>query len=295
MKRNNIISNKKKPLLKGWIRALLIIIPFLVFTGVLQIIGRLLLGLNPQTEPTFVETTVIHGINAIGTLLLVFIFTRYLDRKKFKSIGFKRNYAGDIDYIIEILLGIIIGSLIITLGAFILIVLNEVKVTEIEFNLPNVLISMTFFAFVAINEEILMRGYILNNFLQSMNKYLALVLSSLIFALLHLLNPSFNLMGFISILFAGMLLGFFYIHTKSLWFALVLHFCWNFFQGTIFGFKVSGNPTYSIISQHPVKNNILNGGEFGFEGSIFSPIFIAIAILVIWWIFIRKPKNDLDD
>jgi membrane protease YdiL (CAAX protease family) len=295
MKSNNITLDNKTPLLKGWIRALLIIIPFFVFTVVFQIIGYLLLGLNPQTEPTLVETTVIHGINTIGTLLLVFIFIRYLDRRKFKSIGFKRNYADDIDYMVEILLGIVIALSIMASGSFILFVLDEIKVTNIDFDFPNVLISMIFFAFVAINEEILMRGYILNNLLQSMNKYLALVLSSLIFALLHLLNPSFNLMSFISILFAGMLLGFFYIHTKSLWFAIVLHFCWNFFQGTIFGFKVSGISTYSIINHHPVKNNILNGGEFGFEGSILSPIFITIAILVIWWIFIRKPENDLDD
>jgi membrane protease YdiL (CAAX protease family) len=284
MESNNIISNNKKPLLKGWIRALLIIIPFFVFTGVFQTIGYLLLRLNPQTEPTFVETTVMHGINTIGTLLLVFIFTRYLDRINFKSIGFKRNY-----YVDEILLGFITGGTIILFGTIILVIMNELTVTEVEFSFPKLMTSIVFFAFVAFNEEIFMRGYILNNFLQSMNKYLALLLSSLIFALLHLLNPNFNLMGFTGILLAGLLLGISYIYTKSLWFPIALHFSWNFFQGTIFGLRVSGQPVpYSLIRQHPVNNNILNGGEFGIEGSIISHIFIVITILLIWRLFTRK-------
>ncbi|MDR0725185.1 MAG: CPBP family intramembrane metalloprotease [Prevotellaceae bacterium] len=274
----------KKPLLKGWIRALLIIIPFFIFTGVFQIIGYILLGLNLRAKPSFGETTIIQGISTVGTLLLVFIFTRYLDRTTFKSIGFQQK-----KYITEILFGIVTGLAIMVSGFYILFVLDEIKVTGIDFNLPNLLISIILFAFVAINEEILMRGYILNNFLQSMNKYLALVLSSLIFSILHLLNPNFDLVSFISILLAGILLGISYIYTKSLWFPIVLHFSWNFFQGTIFGFKVSGKSIYSVINQEPVGNNILNGGEFGFEGSILSQIFIVIAILLIWW-FMRKSK-----
>jgi membrane protease YdiL (CAAX protease family) len=174
------------------------------------------------------------------------------------------------------------------LGFIILFSMNEIIVTDFNLDIEQILIGAVLFVFVAFNEEILVRGYILNNFLQSMNKYLALALSSLIFSALHLFNPDFNWVSFVSIFLAGILLGIPYIYTKNLWFPIALHFSWNFFQGTFFGFRVSGQSTYSIICQAPsTANNIINGGNFGFEGSIISHIFIIVSIIIIW-LLVRK-------
>jgi membrane protease YdiL (CAAX protease family) len=275
---NYNIVNTKKPLLNGWIRVLLIIIPFFIFTIVFQIIGYFLLGLNLKSKPeTLVDMTVIQGITMTGTFLLVFLFTRYIDRSNFKSLGFQlKGYAKDI------LLGIASGAVIMLLGFCILLATNEINVTHVDFDVYKLAISIICYIFIAFNEEIFLRGYILNNLTQSMNKYVALILSSMMFAGLHIFNPNFDWVSFISIFLAGLLLGVSYIYTKNLWFPIALHFSWNFFQGTVFGFKVSGQSIYSIINQHPVENNILNGGEFGFEGSIIQQIFIVIAVLLIW-------------
>jgi membrane protease YdiL (CAAX protease family) len=236
------------------------------------------LGLDFKSPPeTLVEKTVIQGTVMTGTLLLVFLFTRYIDRSKFRSVGFQlKGYAKDV------FTGIALGAIMLAFGFFILLSLNEISVTRVEVDLGKLLMCIVFYTFIAINEEVFLRGYILNNFTQSMNKYLSLAVSSLIFSGLHVLNPNFDVMSFISIALAGLLLGISYIFTKNLCFPIALHFSWNFFQGTVFGFKVSGQSIYSLIEQHPVRNNILNGGEFGFEGSIISQIFIVIAVLLIW-------------
>jgi membrane protease YdiL (CAAX protease family) len=284
-----VIPTHKEPLLKGWIRALLIIIPFFIVTGIFQLIGYLLLGLKLDTESiSLTESTMLQIFTAIGTFLLVFIFTRYIDRTDFKNVGFQlKGYTKDI------LPGIALGAVIMSLGFLILLILKEINVTGIDFDIYKLLISIVLFVFVALNEEVFLRGYILNNFLQSMNKYVALVLSSLIFSILHVFNPNFDLTSFISILLAGLLLGISYIYTKNLWFPIALHFSWNFFQGTIFGFEVSGTSIYSIINQDPVSDNLLNGGKFGFEGSILSQIFIIIAVFVIWWFARKKNKETI--
>ncbi|MDR2287336.1 MAG: CPBP family intramembrane metalloprotease [Prevotellaceae bacterium] len=272
----DIIDTERKPLLKGWIRALLIIIPFFIFTAVFQAAGYLVLGLKDAKLITFVDTTILQIFSTIGTFLLVYLFTRFIDKKNFKSVGFQLKC-----HTLDIIEGFIVGALIMPVGLLILLTLNEVEFVNIDFNIYKILISIVLFVFVAFNEEIFMRGYVLNNFLQSMNKYLALILSSLIFSLIHFLNPNFGLMSFINIFLAGMLLGVSYIYTKNLWFPIALHFSWNFFQGTVFGFKVSGKSMYSIINHHPVENNLLNGGDFGFEGSIFCLIFTVVAFFVI--------------
>jgi membrane protease YdiL (CAAX protease family) len=271
----NIIDTGRKLLLKGWFRVLLIIIPFFIFTIVFQSIGYLVLGLKDAKSTTFADT-ILQIFTTVGTFLLVYLFTRFIDRKDFKSIGFQLKY-----HTFDIIEGLIVGVLIMPVGFLILLTLNEIELVAIDFNIYKVLISIVLFVFVALNEEIFVRGYVLNNFLQSMNKYIALILSSLIFSLLHFFNPNFDLISFINIFLAGILLGVSYIYTKNLWFPIALHFSWNFFQGTVFGFKVSGKSLYSIINHHPVNNNLLNGGDFGFEGSILCLIFTVIAIFVI--------------
>jgi membrane protease YdiL (CAAX protease family) len=284
---DEIIPRQKKPLLKGWMRALLIIVPLIVFSAAFQLAGYLMLGLDPASgaKLTVTERTVIQIISATGILLLVFIFTRCLDRTNLKSLGLQLKGYG-----VDILTGIYTGALMITLGFAILLVLDEMHADGFDYDWYKISTGIVMFSVVAFSEELIMRGYILNNLMQSMNKYLALAISSMIFSVLHIFNPNFDIMSFTSIMLAGLLLGISYIYTKNLWYPIALHFSWNFFQGTVFGFKVSGQETYSIIIQHPIENNILNGGEFGFEGSIISQIFIVIAILMIWF-FELKPES----
>ncbi|MDR1169973.1 MAG: CPBP family intramembrane metalloprotease, partial [Prevotellaceae bacterium] len=288
MEFDNITPENRKPLLKGWIRALLIIIPFIIVTAVMQLIGYLLLGLDIADESvTMTETTVLRIIVTAGTLLIVFIFTHYIDRADFKSLGFQLK-----DFRKNMLLGIVMGALIMAIGFCILFMLDEIRVTAVTYDTYKLLTSVVLFSVVAFGEELIMRGYILNNLLQSMNKYVALALSSVIFSIMHIFNPNFDMMSFVSIVLAGLMLGISYIYTKNLWFPVALHFSWNFFQGTVFGFKVSGQEIYSVIIQHPTENNILSGGEFGFEGSIVSQIFIVIATLAIWMLAKQNPADD---
>jgi len=118
----------------------------------------------------------------------------------------------------------------------------------------------------------------------------ALLVSSVFFSLLHMGNAHFTLLSFFSILFAGLLLGLPYIFTRSLWLPIALHFSWNYFQGTIFGFSVSGNAEYSLINQTRPSDTLLNGGEFGFEGSILAIVFLALAIGFLSFHYLKQEK-----
>ena len=79
--------------------------------------------------------------------------------------------------------------------------------------------------------------------------------------------------------------------TKNLWFPIALHFSWNFFQ-SMFGFKVSGLDSYSIIEFKILENNYINGGEFGFESSILSLVIISISTIFIWKYFKSIEKTS---
>ena len=125
----------------------------------------------------------------------------------------------------------------------------------------------------------------------SFNNYMALVVSSILFALAHGFNPNMDWFSYLNLFLAGILLGATYVYTKNLWFPIALHFSWNFFQ-TLFGFNVSGQDFYSLIEFKIIDKNMINGGDFGFEGSIFSIVAHVLLITAIFLYYERiKPKR----
>ena len=243
-------SNKSQ----GWKNILKIIIPYFFGVGLFQLIGYYLVGLDIANYKIIEETTKQHFIitffGLLGTFVVVWLFRKYVDHKTFTSLGFNKTFL-----IKDILLGLAFGFVIMLIGFTCLFFTKQIIFLNIKFNPIELLLSVGVFIFIAVSEELFLRGYILNNLLVSFNKYIALVISSLLFSLMHGANPSFSLISFISLFIAGLFFGLSYIFTKSLWFPIALHFSWNFFQGTIFGFNVSGRDTYSLIA---TKNNLLN-------------------------------------
>ncbi|NOU62104.1 CPBP family intramembrane glutamic endopeptidase [Marinifilum caeruleilacunae] len=284
--------NSNPAIKHGWLRAILIIIPFFIVSGIFQAIGLILYGAitgtldlqnlqNVNMSTGFRLTTQFTGM--LGTLLIVWIFARFIDKRKFVDLGFSlKNRGKDIFY------GLIAGIVMMGLGTIILQVNGNLTIDSIHFAATSLLQSVFLFIIVSVNEEVLVRGYILPNFMDSMNRYLALVLSSLIFTALHLFNPNVSFLGITNIFLAGILLGIGYIFTKNLWFPLALHFSWNFFQGPIFGFEVSGTDTDTLISQSITGNELLTGGKFGFEGSLLASLLCTAAIILFWYVYKKQ-------
>jgi membrane protease YdiL (CAAX protease family) len=73
-----------------------------------------------------------------------------------------------------------------------------------------------------------------------------------------------------------------YLRTRQLWLPIGLHIGWNFFEGTIFGFPVSGTTSYQLIHQSVSGPEIITGGAFGPEaGLILLPALLLGTAMVI--------------
>jgi len=278
----------KKTNIKGWLRVLLIILPYFFIVGFFQVLGMLLSGQDMSSQ-LINETTDQHlktsFYGLLGTLLVVFLFVKWLDNKHFIEIGLYVNkHKGDI------LMGIFAGILIMATGYLALDYLNQLEFVETSYLRDEFLKTGLLFLIVSISEEIFFRGYILRNFMASMNKYVALFVSALFFALMHAANPNLTLIGNINLFLAGILLGLPYIYTKNLMFPIALHFSWNFFQ-SIIGFNVSGMDSYSLIEFKIKESTILNGGDFGFEGSVLATILQIILIVALYLVFNNRKKK----
>jgi len=276
--------DNKKPLIKqGWLRVLL----FICFYFTLLVLAGLVLRLSlDKLNPAGSGDRLFYLrflLNAALSFFAVWLFRVWIDRKSIGSMGFafSKNgaHAGT---------GFFMGILLVCTGTLVLSFTHHLEWTGSVFNGNDLFISLGLMAIVAIYEEAIFRGYILNNLLESIGKWGALLISALVFALAHSGNPGFSLLAALNIFIAGILLGINYIYTRNCWFGILLHFSWNFFQGPVLGYEVSGVHLQSIF-QHDIKgNNFITGGAFGLEGSVIATVLYLLAVGVLVFVYEKK-------
>ncbi|MDC1105305.1 CPBP family intramembrane metalloprotease [Prolixibacteraceae bacterium] len=270
-----------------WLMSLFIIVPWVVIYGICTYITTMWLGIridSPEAEMSSNSHfwTSLSGLFA--TMLTIWGAVRIIEKKKLRDIGLRIN-----NRIADIIFGIIIAALCIIIGYIVLISTNQLIFLRTHFNLTEMVASIFFFIFGAMTEEILVRGYIQRVLMSKYNKYIALLFSSIIFTLMHGYNPNLGLVPLISLFLAGVTFGLSYLYTNNLWFPIAFHASWNFFQ-SLFGFNVSGISFYSVIESHTTTTTIMNGGEFGFEGSILSILFEFTIIICLFLYFHRSEE-----
>ena len=177
--------------------------------------------------------------------------------------------------------GISIGSglqvltilVIYLFGGFTIIAVNPFSALVIPFT-----VAFT----VAILEEILLRGIVFRLTEEKWGSTIALIISGLIFAGLHLVNPHVTVISVLCITAVGVLLGAAYMYYRSLWVPIAIHFAWNFTQNGIFGAITSGNEkTSSLLTTQITGPKFLTGGQFGPEGSVQAVLFCLIVAVFI--------------
>ncbi|MEU5259185.1 CPBP family intramembrane glutamic endopeptidase [Amycolatopsis sp. NPDC021455] len=147
-----------------------------------------------------------------------------------------------------------------------------------------------FMAAAAVTEELLFRGILFRIVEERTGTGIALVLTGVLFGMVHLFNADATLWGAIAIAIeAGGMLTAAYVATRKLWLPIGLHFGWNFAAAGIFGTVVSGNGTpqglLDAVTSGPVA---ITGGKFGPEGSLYSVLFCVLATCALLWLARRR-------
>lgn len=133
------------------------------------------------------------------------------------------------------------------------------------------------------SEEILCRGYFMYSIARRYPMWMAVVVSSLFFALLHLANNGISMAAFGNLFLFGVFAALLTIRTGSVWYASGFHTAWNFFQGNFFGIKVSGMDMHGSVFHFVTDTSAawLNGGDFGMEGGVLCTALLGIGIVVL--------------
>lgn len=223
-------------------------------------------------------------LNFIATTGSIYIARRWLDKMSFESLGLKLSQQALMDVLVGI--GITVVQMGLIFVAMLALGWLRFEGFAWEFDPINVVITgvLTFFVvfiFVGWNEELLSRGYHLQTIASGINLFWGVVISSAVFGLLHLANPGTSWVSTAGIFFAGIYLAYGYIRTKQLWLPIGLHIGWNFCEGVVFGFPVSGLDIYALTRIEVTGPEIWTGGAFGPEaGLIVLPSLVVGALLI---------------
>lgn len=222
-------------------------------------------------------------------ILLIILFCRLIQKRKLTSIGFVKK-----GFLKEYIKGIAAGAALFSAAVLICIVTGALKVEYVAgtFTLPLLLLFAAGYMVQGMAEEVLCRGYFMVSLGRRYSMTTAVLMNSVAFAALHLLNPGIAPLAIINLTLFGIFASVCFIKTENIWLIGALHSVWNLVQGNIYGIKVSGGTSQCTVltSVMAEGKEFLNGGEFGLEGGLAVTVVLAAGTA---FLLFYKNKNNL--
>lgn len=244
-------------------------------------------------------------IYLVVTLLVTWFAARWIDRRPLTDLGlgFSRRWW------VELVVGLVLGLLLMSVVFAVLWLAGWVQVTRyFAVNLPTLPFAVALlgpllaFTVISIVEETVFRGYFLRNAAEGLRGTLggsvaavvsAWLLTSLLFSFFHVFNPNSTWVSTTNLAVAGFLFGLPVVLTGRLGLAIGLHITWNFAQGTLFGFRVSGNEFsgVTLIQTRTTGPVWWTGGDFGPEAGLLGLFAMSLGcLLILAWLWLRDRR-----
>lgn len=295
---------------------------WLVLLVVLGLLAQLLIVLvrSPSVEPLVVIVTpglspdrgliaVLNVVFLVSQLVVmvgsVYVAGRFLDRRRFRDFGFHL----DRQWWVDLGFGLALGAVLMT-GIFLFeLLVGWITVRDVIFIArtgspfwPWFLWGLVSFVAVGIYEELLFRGYLITNLAEGLTWFrsvgtvsavaLAVLLTSLFFGVAHAGNPNATLASVAGIVVAALMLAGGYVLTSELAIPIGIHITWNFFQGPVYGFPVSGTSGgVALVATEQSGPTVLTGGSFGPEAGVIGLVAAGLGLgLIALWVRWRDDR-----
>ena len=291
-----INSSKNKKKLPNFIWAIILSLIFMYGGSLMGSLATVPLFLALRNIPLFFNNKDL--LSLLITLfsfafisLLLFFRVKVIEKRSFSSIGFNKN-----NWLKKYSLGFLIGLAMMSIIVLILLPFGYITIEKNPIQpvgvsaIASILVILFGWIIQGATEEIVTRGWLLNVLSTKYNIGVGLLISSTLFGLMHLTNPNVNYIAVINIILVGLFYGLYVIKTNDLWAVCGMHSAWNFAQGNIFGFKVSGLDVSvgSLIDLNLVGSDFVTGGIFGPEAGITATFILLASIGIL--LFIDKKR-----
>jgi len=223
--------------------------------------------------------------------IAVYLFSKHAHGRNNHSLGLVSKNKST-DYLIG--LGIGLGSF--AFAVLIAVLTGTMTLTPQLAAFPIGFFILFFLAYMVqgFSEEFFTRSVLMNLIAARSTVCIAIILNSLLFALLHFFNSNFSLLPAINLFLVGIQFSLLFYLTDNIFVPAACHTMWNFAQGHIFGISVSGMAVSqtSLLQAQMTGNALINGGGFGLEGGIATTISILLTNAIIIFLIHKKLKAE---
>lgn len=276
-----IFKNSRGTVRSGWKIGLM----FSLFISSALLVAFLFNRFSPATPSYVVE--MLQNLCEIGAVVFS---VRVVERDSLRNFGFPRR-AGALR---SILWGSVFGIGSVSVYTIVFMVSGYAKFTRpLSHPLwsPALLWLLIVMILVGFGEEMMTRGYTLTLIRRHTGKlWLAVVVSAIIFAILHSLNSGYSTMAVLNLLLFATVAATMYIKSGSLWMPIAYHVSWDYFEGNVFGYPNSGHNLQSLYAIRQVTLNAITGGRFGPESGLLVTLLLLMALAWITWVY--KPRRE---
>lgn len=203
------------------------------------------------------------------------IYCRCFEKRKSDTLGFVKKGAVP-QYLIGAALGV--GMFAASFG--ICALFGSAEITSVALTGSPLMLVLFFIGYLiqGMAEEVFCRGYLMVSIGRRYSVITAVLVSSVVFALLHAMNTGLTLLALFNLFLFGVFMALLMLRYNNIWIAGAMHSLWNFTQGNIFGVQVSGTNTATSVMTSAADESmaLINGGSFGLEGGL-AVTFILLA------------------
>lgn len=270
------------------------LITLLILFVIGVIAGIVTRGNNTQFSHWFSTSPFSMMVETGASIIAVFLWVKFFEKRKFNTIGFYKNNA-----LKKYLIGFAVGIILLSLSALVIMSTCDINIISGDLSsktiLPFIIVILAW-CIQGASEEIILRGFIMPKLSKRFNVLIGVVGSSVIFALLHLGNHGISMIAILNLTLFGIFASLYVLYTDNLWGISAFHSAWNFAQGNVFGFFVSGgdHSWTKALSTSYTTNNSINGGAFGPEGGFAVTLILVLSSIIFFVLLNKKKKKCLE-
>lgn len=229
------------------------------------------------------------AIGYVGIILIYLLIVRVIEKNPISTIGLPIKGKNGIGKAVAAYArGGLIGLSMITGVYLILFFSGQIRFGGFSMDSSE---WPLFFSYILMwipqgaSEEVMMRGYMLPRVSVKFGKAGAVVLTSLLFGLLHAGNIGFTPLALFNLCLIAAFFALLTIRTGEIFTVCAAHSAWNFAQGNLFGLQVSGTSAPAALMSADYTSGaraLITGGDFGPEGGLAVTIVTAVAITLLY-------------
>jgi len=271
----------------GWRIAAMLLLLTIVIVGIN--VGWRALGLPGQQQGGPWMFLLFSSLVSGAALGIITLLLRYFENLGLAAIGMPFAARAWSETAVGTLLGAVPVSLLVGLA----VIAGYGSVSPGGMNAASfvqMLLPMLLAGFLlAAWEEFVLRGYLLRQLSLGLNPAAAVVITGVLFGLMHSGNPGANWQGLLYTAIGGILMGWLVLRSGSLWLLIGYHFGWNATASGLFGLELSGfEEESSLFNSTLAGADWLTGGSYGFEASLPAVVFEVLVLSAALWLIKQK-------